>query len=120
MTMSMNELVASFRKIAEDAERQARSTGIDRSTQANLIDAAAKCHWLAGEASALCSKLGQVPAACERCSEKCPQPAGERFAGQVRSALAASPTLTLSANDCGRTGGRRQSCLIGAENSQRR
>ncbi|MBJ7402658.1 MAG: hypothetical protein JHD07_04900 [Bradyrhizobium sp.] len=71
MTVSMNELVASFRKMADDAERRARASGVDRLTQANLIDAAAKCHWLAGEASALCSKLGQVPAACDTCLEKC-------------------------------------------------
>lgn len=87
MTVSMNELVASFRKIAEDAERQARSRGIDRTTQADLIDAAAKCHWLAGEASALCSQLGRVPTACDRCLEKCPQPARKPLvseAGQAR------------------------------------
>lgn len=76
MTMSMNELVASFRKMADDAERRARARGVDRLTKANLIDAAAKCHWLAGEASALCSKLGQIPAACDTCLEKCPQRAG--------------------------------------------
>lgn len=76
MTVSMNELVASFRKMADDAERRASASGIDRLTQANLIDAAAKCHWLAGEASALCIKLGEAPAACDTCLEKCLQPTG--------------------------------------------
>lgn len=83
MAISMNELAelaASFRRIAEDAERDARSAGIDRVTQTNLIDAAAKCHWLAGEASTLCRKLGPVPATCERCSEKCLRSAEESLA----------------------------------------
>lgn len=76
--MLISELVAGFRKIAEDTERRARKSGVDRLTQADLMDAAAKCHWLAGEASALCRKLGQVPAACEACLEKCPQPPEQR------------------------------------------
>jgi hypothetical protein len=96
MTVSMNELVASFRKIAEDAERQARSRGIDRTTQADLIDAAAKCHWLAGEASALCSKLEQIPTACERCLEKCPQPARKPL---VSEAGRAPRTASLNFGD---------------------
>jgi hypothetical protein len=71
----MIETIALLRKAADECERRARQPDRAGAIKAEMMDLAAKCHRLAGEAAMLCrmSKKfdGDDDATCAQCLERC-------------------------------------------------
>lgn len=71
----MIEALALLRRTAEECERRAREPESAAMAKAEMMDLAAKWHWLAGEAATLCRKrkelTGGEDAACASCMERC-------------------------------------------------
>ncbi|MDI1265704.1 MAG: hypothetical protein PS018_20855 [bacterium] len=71
----MIEALALLRRTAEACELEAREPDNAAMVRAEMMDLAAKWHWLAGEAATLCRKrkelTGDEDAACASCLERC-------------------------------------------------
>ena len=71
----MFDAIALLRSTAEECGRRARDPVGAAIARAELMDLAAKWHWLAGEVAALCRKrkelIGGENAACALCRERC-------------------------------------------------
>ena len=71
----MIEAIALLRRIADECECQARTSNLgQKATQAEMMDIAAKWHWLARTAASLCKRseeLNGTLVGCSSCSEKC-------------------------------------------------
>lgn len=73
----MIEAIARLRKIAEECESRGRpdaNTRRETAFQAEMMDEAARWHWLASEAAKLCQQrnaVSRIGVACAECLEKC-------------------------------------------------
>lgn len=71
----MIETIALLRRAADECESRARKPDSAGAVKAEMMDVAAKCHRLAGDAAKLCERSKELnsgaDAACARCSERC-------------------------------------------------
>ena len=71
----MIEAIALLRRSADECECRARKPDSAGAVKAEMMDVAAKWHWLAGEAAILCKKSNELngcdDAACAQCLEGC-------------------------------------------------
>ena len=72
MDIRMIETIARLRQIADDTERLAKADR-GRQSRPEMIDLAAKWHWLASEAAKLCKRGRELNgfAFCGDCHENC-------------------------------------------------
>lgn len=67
--------ITELRATADAFEHRAKLSSISRSDQAEMVDFAFKCHWLAREVTLLCRRSkdleGGKDAACDHCLQKC-------------------------------------------------
>ena len=71
----MNQAIALLRRTAEECESRAREPDSAWAVKAEMMDIAAKWHWLAGEAASLCKRSKELnvgdDASCAQCLERC-------------------------------------------------
>ncbi len=71
----MIEAIALMRRTADECESRARKSDTAVAVRAEMMVAAAKWHWLAGEAATLCRSSkesnGDDYDACDQCLERC-------------------------------------------------
>lgn len=67
--------ITELRAKADVFEQRSKLSGHSRSEQAELMDLAFKCHWLAREAAIMCRQSkdldGGKDAACDQCLQRC-------------------------------------------------
>ena len=67
--------ITELRATADQFEQRAKLSGRSRSEQAEMMDLAFKCHWLAREATIMCRQSkeldGGKDAACAQCLHRC-------------------------------------------------
>lgn len=67
--------ITELRATADVFEQRAKLSGRSRSDQAEMMDLAFKCHWLAREAAMMCRQSkdlnGGKDADCDQCLQRC-------------------------------------------------
>ena len=71
----MIQAIAILRRTADECESRARKPGTAGMDKTEMMDVAAKWHYLAGEVAILCKRSKELnnddDAACSQCSEGC-------------------------------------------------